>query len=418
MKTEAQPRISERWLLWTRSAWALAALASLGTFAGTLLLTRQFADNLPERVALGLAALGWSHNAWFWFTVATIAPLFTSSFVVGAAIFWLRPHDRMALFTSIFLMTFGASNSFSPAREYLSVVASAPVAFVIPNFLTGMLSFGLLAVFFATFPDGQFAPRWMRWIALEGFLLSLAWNLFPAVVGDFSGPYANGVLVAVSVMFGGSLAGQVWRYRNYATPVQKQQTKWFVFGLALIVGFMMAPSIVLYGLNAADPKASVQIDLFVGIANIAFVLLPFSIAIAILRYRLWDIDILIHKTLQYALLTALLVLVYFGSIVLLQSIFHSFTGGQSPAVIIISTLLIAALFAPLRRRIQDVIDRRFFRKKYDAQRVLAAFALTARDETDLDALTGELQRVVQETLQPEFVGVWLVKEKQPVKRET
>ncbi|RLT39980.1 MAG: hypothetical protein DWI57_09280 [Chloroflexi bacterium] len=397
------------WLPWIRTAWALAALASLGTFVGTLLLTRQFADNLPERVALGLTALGWSHDAWFWFTIVTIAPLFTSGFVVGVAIFWLRPHDRMAFFTSVFLMTFAASNSFSPAKEYLSVVASAPLAFAIPNFLAGMLSFGLLAVFFATFPDGQFAPRWMRWIAAEGFLLSLAWNLFPAIVGDFSGPYANVVLVAVSVMFGGSLAGQVWRYRNYATPVQKQQTKWFVFGLVLIVGFLLVPSVILYGLDAADPKASVQIDLFVGAGNLAFLLLPISIAIAILRYRLWDIDILIRKTLQYALLTALLALAYFGSVVLLQSLFRSLTGGQSPAVVVISTLLIAALFTPLRRRVQEFIDRRFFRQKYDAQQVLAAFAITARDETDLAALTGELQRVVQETLQPEGISIWLRK---------
>ena len=409
MSSENPSSIPDRWLPWTHTAWALAALASLGTFVGTLLLTRQFADNLPERVALGLAALGWSHDIYFWFTVVTIAPLFTSSFVVGAAIFWLRPHDRMAFFTSVFLMTFGASNAFPPAREYLSLVATAPAAFAIPNFVAGMLSFGLLATFFAMFPDGQFALRWMRWIALEGFLLSLAWNLFPAVVGDFSGPYAFVVLIAVSVMFGGSLAGQVWRYRNYATPAQKQQTKWFVFGLALIVGFMMTPSVVLYGLNAADPKISVLIDLFVSTAGQAFILLPLSIGIAILRYRLWDIDILIRKTLQYALLTALLALVYFGTIVLLQTIFGSVTGTQSPALIVISTLLIAAFFTPLRRRVQAVIDRRFFRKKYDAQQVLAAFALTARDETDLAELTGELQRVVVETLQPEGVGVWLQK---------
>ena len=144
----------------------------------------------------------------------------------------------------------------------------------------------------------------------------------------------------------------------------------------------------------------------------SMLVIPPTLGIAILHSRLWDIDVIINRTLVYAVLTAILALVYFGSIVVLQSLVNVLTGqlslgSQSPLVIVASTLAIATLFQPLRRRIQAIIDRRFYRSKYDAARTLAAFSATLRDEVDLDQLREALLKVVQETMQPSHVSLWL-----------
>jgi hypothetical protein len=181
--------------------------------------------------------------------------------------------------------------------------------------------------------------------------------------------------------------------------VEREQIKW-LFYAAAIFAFTYVPSFILT--DFTDPENLWSFLWVFGMLSI-----PLAIAIAILRYRLYDIDIIIRRTLQYALLTALLALVYFGGVVLLQSLFESITGEQSAIAIVLSTLVIAALFAPLRLRIQKSIDKRFYRHRYDAEQALASFASTARDEVDLDELTAALVRVVDDTMQPEMVSLWL-----------
>ena len=144
------------------------------------------------------------------------------------------------------------------------------------------------------------------------------------------------------------------------------------------------------------------------VTNLLSLTIPLAIAVAILRYRLFDIDVIIRRTTTYALIPGLLALVYFASIVVLQSLFGRLTDFDSNPTVILSTLLIATLFLPVRRRVQDAIDRRFNRTRYDAEKTLAAFAATARDETDLDTLLAELVRVIQVTMEPEQVSVWLL----------
>jgi hypothetical protein len=195
------------------------------------------------------------------------------------------------------------------------------------------------------------------------------------------------------------------RYKH-GSVVEKTQIKWIafassIFGLLYLVTIL---TLVATGLGwASDDPVAVAVQLPAGLAGI---IIPVTIAIAILRHHLFDIDIIIRRTLVYSMLTLMLGLVYLGCILLSRILVAPLIGGSELAIVV-STLAIAALFSPLRRRIQTIIDRRFYRRKYDATKVLAAFGATARDETDLERLSAAMLQVVDETMQPEFVGLWL-----------
>jgi len=327
--------------------------------------------------------------------------------LVALLIFWRRGHDRSALLMSYLLLLVGGSGPTGSA----ALAQLGSVGLWLDRLITAASANAVMLLFFL-FPTGRFVPRWTRWVAVGFFVLTLPGFLAPGSPFDF---IANGSMAAVLIVFpllGSFLYAQVYRYRRDSGPIERLQTRWAMIGLlAWPVAWAISLLLVVFApalseTTAATIRPQILLDLF--ILQPLYLLFPIGMGIAILRYRLYDIDVIIRKTLVYTVLTALLALVYFGSVVLLQRLFGSLTGvAQSPLAIVVSTLAIAALFTPLRRRIQDTIDRRFFRKKYDAQQVLAQFAVTARDETDLDALTSELAHVVQETMQPKHVSVWL-----------
>ncbi|HET6659999.1 MAG TPA: hypothetical protein VFH16_08800 [Rubrobacter sp.] len=200
-------------------------------------------------------------------------------------------------------------------------------------------------------------------------------------------------IVLVSWLF--SVAAMIMRM-DQARGAERQQLKWFVYTVALlVVGFLAA----LLGFG----QHSVAWNM--GIA--AFNFLPIAAGIAILRYRLYDIDVVINRTLVYGVLTAALALVYVGSIVLFQGLFRALTGETSQLAVVASTLAIAALFVPLRRRVQAFIDRRFYRRNYDVAKTLQAFNMRLRNDVDLDSVADDLVEVVKETMQPAHVSLWL-----------
>jgi hypothetical protein len=275
------------------------------------------------------------------------------------------------------------------------------------------------------FPDGHAYPRWLSpalpafmVFALVGGAIGILGQANIGTAGSPSNPlYVPGVqginqvlaIVFIALMLPmlvGVFVSPLLRYRR-ADFIQRQQIKWFAWWSMLV----FTPYIALYLSAGAFFPESAEAPAWFRIVLSAFIGIigqfpPIIIALAILRYRLYDIDIIIRKTLVYAVLSGLLALVYFGSVILLQTLFGP-AMEDSPLLIVLSTLLIAALFSTLRRRVQQFIDRRFYRSKYDAARTLAQFAQHARDEVELEALTGEVARVVQETLQPEQVSVWL-----------
>jgi hypothetical protein len=201
---------------------------------------------------------------------------------------------------------------------------------------------------------------------------------------------------------------QLSRYWQVASDVERQQTKWVAFGFSLfgaLAAGLLAPAI--FQPSLANPTSFYN-AIHTSILLAASTLLPFAIAFAILRYRLWDIDVLIRLTLVYGTLTGLLVVIYAGLIVGLESLVVALSGQTSqPVVIVVATLASAALFQPLRERIQRGIDRRFYRRKYDAAKTLAAFSATLQSEVDLRELSERLLEVVEETMQPVHLSLWL-----------
>lgn len=332
---------------------------------------------------------------------------------LAALLFVRKPHDSMALYVSFYLILYAVvmTGLLEAAFYYWGIPSSVAIFF--QTIFTTIPTVILLCIF----PNGRFVPSWTRWLVIGSILVMLLIFIRPYDFWTtFSSTYTQiiGGILAVTLFLG--MYAQVYRYRNVSTYAEREQAKWVVVGLfvwMIYLAIVAAPWMYLQNLPPGQPMPW-WMPFSTVTWWVSLIIFPLSLAISILRYRLFDIDVIIRKTLVYGALTASLVLVYFGSVLLLQSIFTGVSGQQSPVAIVISTLVIAALFNPLRQRIQNAIDRRFYRRKYDAEKTLEVFAKTARDETDLDALRDDLVRVVQETMQLEQVGLWLQKEERRV----
>jgi hypothetical protein len=288
---------------------------------------------------------------------------------------------------------------------------------------------GLLGIYMILlFPDGGLpSRRWRPFAFFAGaamILTSAAVTLGPGPLEDHPGvsnPFgleghsivvqallSSPVLLPICILI--SAFSLVWRYRHSGGEV-RLQIRWVAFaaslvgityGVALVGGLFLIPET-----SSTEQGAPLWLALVQNAVLMSYAGVPVAIGFAVLRYRLYDIDILINRTLVYGSLTIMLVLAYFGGVVGLQRLFSPMVGGDNGLATVATTLAIAALFNPLRRRVQAFVDRRFYRKKYDARKTLEAFSARLRDETDLHTLSSDLVRVASETMQPEHVSLWV-----------
>jgi hypothetical protein len=402
--TQPATTLRGRLLLLARVAWVALTAVVIGLHLAGIpyFYARQIGHlNLvrlsPEQLR-GFENLGLTPEFYAAYTVTLPVGTMLVFTAIATVIFWRKSDDRMALFAAFTLAVFGGAALTSDVPQAL---AAAHPSLLFPVRLLDYLGQVAFGVFFYVFPNGRFVPRWTRWLAIAVALLFVPDIFFPA---EEIWPI---VRLPFLGFLGSLVVAQVYRYRRVSGPAERQQTKWVVFGVAVaLVGFAALITLVNLVLSprSLGPLAEMAISTCVyGL----IALIPLSIGVAILRSGLYEIDVIINRTLVYGALTATLVGVYFGGIVVLQRVFVALTGEQSTLAVVASTLAIAALFNPLRRRIQGFVDRRFYRRKYDARKTLGAFSVKLRDETDLNALGDDLINVVRETMQPAHVSLWL-----------
>lgn len=384
LKSTRGSRLQGRWLAFLRLTWIILSVLALILFFVSLPV--YFASQ-QKLYAVGYAV----------FILALGIFVALVWFIVAVMIFWRKSNDWLALLVSLMLVLQGANTTVNS----LQII---PSVWQVPSSVLALVAFDLLFLVFCLFPNGRFVPRWLPWIGVLflGWEVLLILNIFPQ----------NNTLLTVLVQYsflGSFVVAQLYRYHAVSSRTERLQTKWIVFGVTMTYLIELGFDLCFGLFPSFFSTSSLAKVILIPIGNVVPILIPLSFGFAILRSRLWEIDIIIHRTLVYGTLTVLLAIVYFSGVIGLQSLVHRLTGQvlDSPLVIVGSTLLIAALFQPLRHRIQNTIDRRFYRRKYDAVRTLEAFSADLRNEIDLNTLTKRLKAVVEETMQPTHISLWL-----------
>jgi hypothetical protein len=405
------------WLAWSLAALSVAMFVAAGVLGVLARSTQSQGNSTP----LGTI----SETVSF--------ALFLAFPIVGALVASRRPENPIGwicLADGLLWMILAVTDSYSVYGITRPGSVPFPVAVgTLSNQWLWVPTVGLLGIYLILlFPDGKLPSR--RWRPLAWFsgmmivVLSVTEGLAPGPLenqGGVRNPFGLEalpwlvdasyiILPLLPLCIFASAASMVLRFRRSRGEV-RQQIKWIAFvasfaGLLYLIAMISA---LIVQLRSSDsvPQFPWWAEVLFSVAVLSFAGVPVSIGFAVLKYRLYDIDLLINRALVYGSLTVLLAATYVGGVVSLQYAFRALTGQGSTLAVVASTLMIAALFNPLRRRVQSFVDRRFYRRKYDAAKILAAFSARLREETDLDALSNDLVGVARETMQPEHVSLWL-----------
>ena len=396
------------WLAWT--IWSMSIVVGV---AGPIMATRLWSPNSGiVHATFGETLL----------LVVLSLPILT----VGALIGIRQPANRMGwllLCVGSGWSLLGFSESYPDFARQAAAAPEFGWLVWIGYWSGGITILGMVVFLPLLFPNGRLpSPRWrpFTWLAIIATVLWMSMDAFgpdaardPAVpnivqhqtVADLLDTIGPLIDLLVGVVALGSAASLVVRFRR-ASGIERQQLKWIAYVVSVVAALFLLAGVTatLFSVKESGLLGAVG---WYGAIVVSIVGLPVAIGIAVLRYRLYDIDRLINRTLVYGVLTLSLLITYLAVVFILGQMVRTVTGGSSSLVVAASTLAVAALFRPLRARIQSVVDRRFYRHKYDAARTLDLFSTRLREETDLDTLSSDLRQIVEQTMQPAHVSLWL-----------
>ncbi len=405
-------RIGQPWLTMVRLAWvilagynALPGLLGIPAYYQQLVELNPWPNNwqwTPELYGDAVRSSGLSPQGLAWIAMLPALVQIAVFLAVGLLVFWRKSDEWPGLLASFVLV--GLCGTFIGDR--FQMIDNLPPVWSLIGHEAGTLIWLAFFMFLTLFPDGRFVPAWTRWVAV----ILVPWYFAVEGTTLLLKETPAWIMLVGFVELGLILVGQVQRYRRFSNPAQRQQMHWFLYAVALIITYTSARYffVNLYPLSSLPNMVRLLaylVDIY--LTDLVFLGLPVAIGIAVFRYRLWDVDLVIRRTLQYGLLTVLLALAYTGGVLVLQAAFRALSGETSDLALVISTLGIAVVFNPLRRQLQKLIDRRFFRASYNADQAAAAFSEAARRQVEPRALAEQLAAAAREILQPESTWVWI-----------